>query len=102
MTASNQKYLKAVYVLSQKNDSVRIVDIAAVLSVSKASACSGLKKPAEKGYITHEFYGDVRLTPEGKKKAQELSASYSSLMRRIGGGASRPAGFEYLLQGQTS
>jgi DtxR family transcriptional regulator, Mn-dependent transcriptional regulator len=98
MTASNQKYLKAVYDLSRDNDSVRIVDIAAALSVSKSSVCNGLKKLAEKGYIEHEIYGGVNLTAQGRKKAKELSDSYINLKQRIGNGK-RPQGFDYLLGG---
>jgi Mn-dependent DtxR family transcriptional regulator len=102
MTASGQKYLKAVYVLSQKNGGVRVIDVAEVLAVSKASACKGLKKLSEKNLIAHEFYGDVKLTEEGKKKAGELSESYKRLARRLGKGAQAPAGFEYLLESPTS
>jgi DtxR family transcriptional regulator, Mn-dependent transcriptional regulator len=96
MTTSNQKYLKAVNDLSQQNESVRVIDIAAVLSVSKSSVCNGLKKLAEKGYIEHENYGAVKLTGLGAKKARELSDSYMSLKQRIGSGKV-PSGFDYLL-----
>lgn len=96
MTASNQKYLKAVNDLSQQNESVRVMDIAAALLVSKSSVCNGLKKLAEKGYIEHENYGGVRLTELGRKKARELSDSYRSLKQRIGSGKI-PQGFDYLL-----
>jgi DtxR family transcriptional regulator, Mn-dependent transcriptional regulator len=97
LTASSQKYLKAVYILSQKGGSIRVIDVAQVLSVSKSSAFKGLKKLAEKNLIAHEFYGDVNLTPEGNKKAKELSESYKSLLKRLGKDMRPPAGFEYLL-----
>ena len=102
MTASSQKYLKAVYVLSQKSGSVRIIDVAEVLLVSKSSACKGLKNLAEKNLLKHEFYGDVKLTPEGIKKAEQLSESYKSLIKRLGKDMRLPAGFEYLLDSPTS
>ncbi|MDD5017428.1 MAG: metal-dependent transcriptional regulator [Eubacteriales bacterium] len=75
MTASNQMYLKAVYALCEKYRSVRVVDIAAALSVSKASVCYALERLSEKGYVMHESYGDVQLTASGKKAAGALLAS---------------------------
>jgi DtxR family Mn-dependent transcriptional regulator len=78
MTVSNQKYLKAVYVLS-RSGCARVVDIADVLSVSKASVCSALKRLAEKGFVEHEPYGGVRLTETGERKAKALIASYESM-----------------------
>jgi len=101
MTASNQKYLKAVYELSMKNGKVRVVDIALVLSVSKASVCNALKRLSEKGLLIHELYGDVNLTDAGGKRARTLLASYER-MKTLLGEAAPPMGFEYLLSGVIS
>ena len=75
MTSSNQKYLKAVYTLSKIDESIRVVDIAAELSVSKASVCSAMKRLERKGFVKHELYGDVRLSPAGKKAAKAMITS---------------------------
>ena len=96
MTASDQKYLKAVYVLSRKSGSARAADVAAELSVTRPSASNGLKKLAEKGYVEREPYGGVRLTAEGLRKAEELIKSYAALRGRI---ISRPKRLAYLLGG---
>lgn len=99
MTVSNQKYLKAVYVLS-RGGCARVVDIADALSVSKASVCSALKRLSDKGFIEHEPYGGVKLTEPGERKAKALIDSYES-MKRSADLKHLPAGLEYLL-GTTS
>ena len=96
MTASNQKYLKAVYVLSRKSGSVRAADVAAALSVTRPSASNGLKKLVEKGYVEHEPNGGVRLTSEGMRRAEEMIRSYAALRCRV---ASRPPRLAFLLGG---
>jgi DtxR family Mn-dependent transcriptional regulator len=95
MTVSNQKYLKAVYVLS-RGGCARVVDIVDTLSVSKASVCSALRRLSDKGFVEHEPYGGVRLTETGELKAKALIASYESLKRSIGDIKRLPAGLEYL------
>ena len=92
MTASNQKYLKAVYVLSLYSNIVRVVDIADTLSVSKASVCGALKRLSDKGFVIHELYGDVRLTPEGEKKAKAIITAYGRMKRTISREAELPSG----------
>jgi DtxR family Mn-dependent transcriptional regulator len=95
MTVSNQKYLKAIYVLS-RSGCARVIDIADALSVSKASVCSALKRLADKGFVEHEPYGDIKLTDAGERKAKALIASYENMRRSIGDSKRLPAGLEYL------
>lgn len=94
MTVSNQKYLKAVYILS-RSGCARVVDIADALSVSKASVCSALKRLTDKGYVEHEPYGGVKLTDAGERKAAALIDSYER-MKHSGSLKQLPSGLEYL------
>ncbi len=96
MTTSNQRYLKAIYTLSLHDGSTRVVDIADTLSVSKASVCSALQRLEAKGYVYHEFYGDVRLSAFGEKKAKAMIASYERLRAALGEEALLPEGLGYL------
>lgn len=98
MTVSNQKYLKAVYMLSDGSGSTRVADIASALSVSKASVCSALGRLSEKGLVLHEFYGSVSLTPEGEKRAKALAAAYERLKSVIDE-ALLPDGLHFLICG---
>ncbi len=100
MTVSNQKYLKAIYVLS-RGGCARVVDIADALSVSKASVSSALKRLSDKGFIEHEPYGDVKLTEAGSKKAKAIIDSYERMKRSMDDLKQLPSGLEYLL-GTTS
>lgn len=99
MTASNQRYLKAVYVLSEREGSTRIVDIADALSVSKASVCGAMRKLSDMGYVAHELYGDIKLTEEGEKRARAMIASYERLKKSLGEESPLPDGLAYLLGG---
>lgn len=74
MTASGRMYLKAIYYLSG-GGATRPAEIAAVLGVSRPSVSKALMKLAQQGLLMHEPYGDVRLTPEGRKAAQALAAA---------------------------
>ena len=96
MTVSNQKYLKAVYTLSRQDGNAHIIDIAETLAVSKASACSAIQRLLDMGYVVHEFYGDVKLTAEGEKRAKAIITSYERMRASLGDGP-LPEGLEYLL-----
>lgn len=96
MTLSNQKYLKAIYVLSRQNSCVRVADVAEALSVSKASVYSALKRLSDKGFVMHETYGDVKLTRTGENKAKALIESYERLKQTLGA-ENVPKKFEYLM-----
>ncbi len=66
-TKSTEDYLEAIYVLSQKNNQVRVKSIAEFLSVKPPSVTGALKKLANNGYVEHTPYGGVRLTGKGKE-----------------------------------
>lgn len=58
-------YLNAIYVLSQKKNTVRITDIAEYLGISKPSVNRAVNTLKRDGYVTHEPYGDIMLTQKG-------------------------------------
>lgn len=72
MTASLEDYLEAVLVLSQKETSVRLTDIAAFLGVSKPSANRAVNTLTQRGFLEHETYGDITLTPGGETYAASV------------------------------
>lgn len=95
MTISNQKYLKAIYVLSKHGSSVRIADIAEALSVSKASVYSAIKRLSDKGLVMQEAQG-IGLTKTGENKTRALIESYERLKQTLGA-EKLPKKFEYLI-----
>lgn len=69
MTASLEDYLEAVLMLSQGSSEVRLTDIAAMLNVSKPSANRAVNTLTQNGFLRHETYGAITLTPEGETYA---------------------------------
>ncbi len=72
MTASLEDYLEAVFVLAQEKDTVRLTDIASNLGVSKPSANRAVNTLTQNGYLKHETYGAITLTPEGETYAASV------------------------------
>lgn len=72
MTASLEDYLEAVLMLSQSNSEVRLTDIAAMLNVSKPSANRAVNTLKQNGFLSHETYGAITLTPEGETYAASV------------------------------
>lgn len=72
MTSSLEDYLEAVFVLAQKGSAVRLTDIAAMLNVSKPSANRAVNMLTQNGFLSHEAYGSITLTPEGETYAASI------------------------------
>jgi DtxR family Mn-dependent transcriptional regulator len=71
MTQSLEDYLEMVSFLADEGE-VRVTDIAARLNVSKPSVLTALKILEEQGYLGHERYRTVSLTPKGVVRAREI------------------------------
>ena len=66
MSMSHEDYLEAIVMLGGTTEaSVRSVDIATKLGVSKASVNKAMTVLNEKGLAEQPYYGDVTLTEEG-------------------------------------
>jgi DtxR family Mn-dependent transcriptional regulator len=75
MTQSQEDYLEMVSFLSDEGR-VRVTDIALRLGFSKPSVLTGLRLLEEKGLVSHERYGSVSLTEQGRKLAAEIRARH--------------------------
>ncbi len=66
MSMSHEDYLEAIVILGGTTEvSVRSVDIANKLGVSKASVNKAVTSLKEKGLVDQPYYGDVTLTKDG-------------------------------------
>ena len=66
VSMSHEDYLEAIIMLGGSTEqSVRSVDIANQMDVSKASVNKAIGLLKEKGFVDQPYYGDVTLTPEG-------------------------------------
>ena len=67
---SKEDYLERILMLSQKNGSVRSIDIAHDMGFSKPSVSVAMKKLREGGFILVDKEGLISLTEEGRAIAE--------------------------------
>ena len=79
ISPSLEDYLKAIYLLNARDNSVRLVDIAERLSVSKPSANWAVTVLTEKELVTHTPYGPILLTAKGIEAAEKLIAKCKTI-----------------------
>lgn len=83
LTRAGEDYLESIYRLSldsgEPDGSVRSVDVADQLEVSKASVNKALNQLKDLGMVTQSRYGRVTLTSEGEKYAKIVWRSHRAL-----------------------
>jgi Mn-dependent DtxR family transcriptional regulator len=67
-----EDYLEAIYNLNSEKGYVSAADISERLGVKPPTVSSMLVNLAKKGYIEHEKYRGMRLTPSGEKVARSV------------------------------
>lgn len=72
ISASLEDYLETIFVLHQQSGEVRVTDIATALGVSKPSVNRAVSTLRDAGFLEHEFYGTVILTPTGETRAAQV------------------------------
>ena len=73
VSMSHEDYLEAIVMLGGTDEqSVRSVDIAKQMNVSKASVNKAIGLLKEKGLAEQPYYGDVTLTEKGYEYAQAV------------------------------
>jgi DtxR family Mn-dependent transcriptional regulator len=78
-TASMEDYLEAIVMLREDGRESTVTAISEVIGVKKPSVDWALKKLVDAGYVTHERYGDIDLTPEGARVADEVYRRHKAL-----------------------
>ncbi len=79
LSASLEDYLEVIYNSIKYNDTVKAVDIARELNVSRASVTEALNKLSTKGLINYGRYQTITITDMGMKIAQDVVNRHSSL-----------------------
>lgn len=80
---SGESYLKAIYKLQNSHGYVRSIDIAEMLSVSKASVCVAMKKLQREDLIEMDDDKIVHLTAEGEIYAREVINKYNLIKQAL-------------------
>lgn len=81
LTSSLEDYLETTYKHIQKNGTVKAVEIAKTLGVSRASVTEALNKLAQINYINYGRYENITMTNAGIKKAQEIFEKHNELQK---------------------
>ena len=81
LSASLEDYLKEIYVLSLEGREVRVTDLAKCLGLTKPSVNRAVSTLKDQGLLTHEHYGRISLTDEGRKMAKKIYENYRVMYR---------------------
>ena len=87
MTKSLEDYIEIVYVLIHDKRRVRVRDIANTLKVKMPSVVKALTALKRQELVTQEPYGDVELTPKGRRIATMILNRHNKIrefLMRIG------------------
>lgn len=71
LTQSIEDYLEAIYILAP-NGSVKSIDVAARLNVSKPAVNKAMNELKERGLVQKQSYGKIVLTDEGRAIADNV------------------------------
>lgn len=77
--SSSQDYLEAILELSPDGKSVKSIDVAKKLNVSRASVNRAMNILKEQGYLTQERYGDIYLTEKGIAEGKAVKETHELL-----------------------
>ncbi len=75
-TQSEEDYLEALYVIQQKNNVIRVKDVAQVMEVTMPSVVAAIRSLSEKGLVNQEKYGHIELTHCGEKVGKDVYARH--------------------------
>ena len=84
---SAENYLEAILIIKKEKGSVRSIDIANELGVTKPSVSVAMKSFREEGYITVDENGAISLTEKGMEIADKMYERHeiiASALMKIG------------------
>ena len=83
MHESGQMYLEAIYVLLQKNDKIRAIDVGAYLGYTKPSVSRGVGLLKKSEHILVDYEGYITLTNKGEALAEQLYERHTVLTNML-------------------
>jgi len=81
LSPSREEYLKAIYMLSQRSQLVRSIDIAVYLGVSKPSVHSAVNVLQDEGLVIKPLGGEIQLTEEGRKQGEIITTKFQIIKK---------------------
>lgn len=83
MHESGEMYLETIYVLYQKQQNVRSIDVAEEMGFSKPSVSRGVSILKRDGYLTVDEKGYLELTDAGTDLAMKIYERHTILTRTL-------------------
>ena len=83
MHESGQMYLETIYVLLQKNDKIRAIDVGAYLGYTKPSVSRGVGLLKKSEHILVDSEGYITLTHKGEVLAEQLYERHTVLTNML-------------------
>ena len=80
---SAENYLETILVLKQQLGYVRSIDVAHHLGVSKPSVSVAMKNLREEGYITVDDAGNISLTADGTRIADNMYERHQVIAKAL-------------------
>lgn len=80
---SAEDYFETIYLLKQKNGSVRSIDIAHEMNFSKPTVSVAMKKFRENGFITVDENGMIELTEKGLNIARNTYDKHKTISKGL-------------------
>ncbi len=80
---SGEMYLETIYVLSQKSDAVRGIDVGDQLGYSKPSVSRAIGLLKDEGLVVRDDDGFIKLTKAGEEKARRIYERHTVLTRLL-------------------
>jgi len=81
LSSTMEDYLEAIAALKKQNDVARVRDIGRLLDVKSSSVNAALRTLSKKGFVAHEKYGYVNLTPTGEEIARNIQDRHDLLLK---------------------
>jgi DtxR family Mn-dependent transcriptional regulator len=81
LTARTIDYLETIYLLSRRQDTVGVTQVAAERDVTIPTARAAIRRLKEVGYVRQERYGKILLTEKGAARAATVYRTHSVLFR---------------------
>lgn len=83
MHESGEMYLETIYVLGQKQQNVRSIDVAEEMGFSKPSVSRGVSILKQQGYLTVDENGFLELTDSGMDLAKKIYERHTILTEAL-------------------
>ncbi len=81
LSANMEDYVEAVLFCANEQGLARVSDIRDLLGVKTPSVTGAMKLLSAAGYVIHQPYGGIQLTPKGRRAAEDVKKRHAILSR---------------------